>query len=69
MRVAVGHLSRGSRRASVLRGAAAAYRWALELRVWSIAGGVAVKVFAALLLVAPPLVKTPANLPEWCCGC
>ena len=66
--VAIGCLSGGSRRASVLRGAAAACRWAvgtLELRVRSIASGAAVKVFTALLLVTPALVETSTNFPGW----
>ena len=70
--VAVGCLSGGSRWASLLRGAAAACRWAvgtLELRVRSIASGTAVKVFAALLLATPSLVETSTNFPGWCCSC
>ena len=41
-----------------------ACRWVvgtLELRVRSIASGAAVKIFAALLLVAPALVETSTN--------
>ena len=54
-----------------MRGAAAACRWAvgtLQLRVRSIASKAAVKIFAALLLVAPALVKMSTNFAGWCCS-